>query len=47
MIFAPGGNTQALNRLSYLPAMNADTASQERRGVCVSLLMFINAFKRH
>lgn len=36
MIFAPGGNTQPLNRLTYLQAMNVDAVSQERCGVYVS-----------
>lgn len=36
MIFAPGGSTQPLNRLTYLQVMNVDAVSQERCGVYVS-----------
>lgn len=50
MIFAPGGSARPLNRLTYLPAMNADAVSRDRC-VCVSVpthvyLRFQNAFSK-
>lgn len=42
MIFAPGGNTQPLNGLTYLPAMTADAVSREReRDVCISAHVYL------